>query len=99
MRDGFNAALDYQRAWRDYTSVPGDQRAGVVPPRRDLQLDALLEIQRSLDYFESFYGMGMVTNLRVFPQLKITEKMAMYLQNLSNLDIDFIAFADEECRR
>ncbi len=55
----------------------------------------LLELQRSLDYFESFYGMGSVTNLRVFPQLTVTEKMAMYLQNLSNLDIDFISFAGD----
>ena len=52
----------------------------------------LLEIQRSLDYFESFYGMGTVTRLRVFPQLEATEKMAMYLQNFSNLDIDFLGF-------
>lgn len=52
----------------------------------------LLEIQRSLDYFESFYGMGTVTKLRVFPQFEATEKMAMYLQNLSNLDIDFLTF-------
>ena len=26
----------------------------------------LLELQRSLDYFESFYGIGTVTNLRIF---------------------------------
>ena len=52
----------------------------------------LLEIQRSLDYFESFYGMGTVIILRIFPQLDITEKMAMYLQNFSNFDIDFFAF-------
>ena len=52
----------------------------------------LLEIQRSLDYFESFYGMGTVTKLRVFPQFEATEKMALYLQNFSNLDIDFLTF-------
>jgi MSHA biogenesis protein MshI len=52
----------------------------------------LLEIQRSVDYFESFYGIGVVTNLLVYPQLNATEKMAMYLQNLSNFDIDFITF-------
>ncbi len=52
----------------------------------------LLEIQRSVDYFESFYGIGSVTSLRVFPQLNATEKMAMYLQNFSNFDIDFITF-------
>ncbi len=56
----------------------------------------LLELQRSLDYFESFYGMGSVTDLRIFPQLKATEKMAMYLQNLSNFDIEFISFAGDD---
>ena len=56
----------------------------------------LLELQRSLDYFESFYDIGSVTDLRIFPQLKTTEKMAMYLQNLTNFDIDFIAFAGDD---
>ena len=56
----------------------------------------LLELQRSLDYFESYYGMGSVTNLRVFPQLKASEKMAMYLQNLTNFDIEFISFGGDE---
>lgn len=50
----------------------------------------LLEIQRSLDYFESFYGVGSINALRVFPRHPATEKMAMYLQNLTNYDIDFV---------
>jgi MSHA biogenesis protein MshI len=56
----------------------------------------LLELQRSLDYFESFYGIGAVTNLRIYPQLKVTEKMAMYLQNLTNFDIEFIDLAGDD---
>ncbi len=56
----------------------------------------LLEIQRSLDYFESYYGMGAVNELRIFPQQRITEKMAMYLQNLTNFDIEFVAFGAGE---
>ncbi len=55
-----------------------------------------LEIQRSLDYFESYYGIGAVSSLRVFPQLPATEKMAMYLQNLASFDIDFIVFGADE---
>ncbi len=55
----------------------------------------MLELQRSLDYFESYYGMGMVSHLRIFPQLKATEKMAMYVQNLTNFDIEFIDFTGE----
>lgn len=56
----------------------------------------LLEIQRSLDYFESYYGLGSVNNLRIFPQTPVSEKMAMYLQNLTNFDIEFIAFGGDE---
>jgi MSHA biogenesis protein MshI len=55
----------------------------------------LLEIQRSMDYFESYYGLGSVSSLLVFPQLEITEKMALYLQNLTNFDIDFISSMGE----
>lgn len=60
-------------------------------------LDALLlEIQRSLDYFESFYGMAALTELRVFPRVEATEKLALYLQNLTNYDIDFLSVGAEE---
>jgi MSHA biogenesis protein MshI len=51
----------------------------------------LLEIQRSFDYFESFYGIGAVTDLQIFPRVAATEKMAMYLQSQANYDIDFVA--------
>ena len=51
----------------------------------------LLEIQRSLDYFESFYGIGSVNDLRIFPRHPAVEKMVMYLQNLTNYDFDFVA--------
>lgn len=52
----------------------------------------LLEVQRSLDYFESYYGLSMVNDLRIFPRLEITEKLATYLQDLTQFDIDFITF-------
>ena len=73
-----------------------DQLAQVASDDEGVLDALLLEIQRSLDYFESYYGMGTVSNLRIFPQLKATEKMAMYLQNLTNFDIDFIAIAGDD---
>lgn len=48
IRDRFKAARDYKKAWADYeakkqaTSVA--QREAIMPPRRDLELDALVEI-------------------------------------------------------
>jgi MSHA biogenesis protein MshI len=75
----------------------GIDQLGLATSDDESVFDALLlELQRSLDYFESYYGMGSVTNLRIFPQLKATEKMAMYLQNLTNFDIEFIDFGAAE---
>nr|NIR48092.1 amidohydrolase family protein [candidate division KSB1 bacterium]NIR72521.1 amidohydrolase family protein [candidate division KSB1 bacterium]NIS23820.1 amidohydrolase family protein [candidate division KSB1 bacterium]NIT70747.1 amidohydrolase family protein [candidate division KSB1 bacterium]NIU24262.1 amidohydrolase family protein [candidate division KSB1 bacterium] len=42
IRDRFKAALDYEKEWGKYNSVKNKQR--VIPPRRDLKLEALLEI-------------------------------------------------------
>lgn len=48
MRDRFKAARDYQKAWADYEAkkraAPAAQRDAIIPPRRDLELDALVEI-------------------------------------------------------
>ncbi|MEE8366273.1 MAG: hypothetical protein V3R76_10830 [Gammaproteobacteria bacterium] len=50
----------------------------------------LLEIQRSMDYFESYYGIGPVSNMSIFPRLPAIEKLAGYLQNFTSFDIDFV---------
>jgi MSHA biogenesis protein MshI len=74
----------------------GIEQLSQVTSEDESVFDALLlELQRSLDYFESFYGLGSVTDLRIFPQIKACEKMAMYLQNLTNFDIEFISFAEQ----
>ncbi len=41
MRDEFNAALDYERAWKEY-----NEKESGIPPRKDLELDAIVEIIR-----------------------------------------------------
>ena len=51
----------------------------------------LLEIQRSMDYYESYYGLGSVSSMEIFPRNAVTEKMALYLQNLTSFDIDFVS--------
>lgn len=40
MRDGFRAALEYEKAWKDAGA------SGTLPPRKDIQLETLLEIIR-----------------------------------------------------
>ena len=44
IRDAFTAAGEYQARWQRYRSLDDEERAGTRPPRRDLELDALVEI-------------------------------------------------------
>jgi imidazolonepropionase-like amidohydrolase len=44
IRERFQAALDYQRERRDWEAHRRGGRSDAVPPRRDLQLEAVLEI-------------------------------------------------------
>jgi imidazolonepropionase-like amidohydrolase len=46
--DAFSRAKDYQRAWKDYEA--NKTKKGVVAPRRDLELDALVEILNEKRY-------------------------------------------------
>jgi len=51
----------------------------------------LLELQRSMDYFESTYDLPLPRQLLMFPQCAATERMAKYLQNFVGFDVDFIS--------
>ncbi|HET9431386.1 MAG TPA: amidohydrolase family protein, partial [Chitinophagaceae bacterium] len=42
--DAFTRAKDYQRVWKDYNSNKNKKGFTGAPPRRDLELDALVEI-------------------------------------------------------
>ncbi|MCH8006004.1 MAG: amidohydrolase family protein [Planctomycetes bacterium] len=44
IRDAFTAAGEYQARWQRYRSLDDEERALTRPPRRDLELDALVEI-------------------------------------------------------
>ncbi|MDQ3698654.1 MAG: amidohydrolase family protein [Gemmatimonadota bacterium] len=48
LRDAFTRAREYQRDWRAYEgqrrALSGDRRAALSPPKRDLELDALVEV-------------------------------------------------------
>jgi N-acetylglucosamine-6-phosphate deacetylase len=44
IRDAFIAAQDYREAWDRYLALPSEQRRRTRPPRRDLELEALVEI-------------------------------------------------------
>ncbi len=46
MKDGFQTAEEYEKEWNDYNALSNSAKAKTVPPRKDLMLDALLDIIR-----------------------------------------------------
>jgi imidazolonepropionase-like amidohydrolase len=44
LRDAFVRAQDYKREWDDYRARAARREAGLVPPRRDLELEPLVEV-------------------------------------------------------
>lgn len=46
MRDGFRAALEYEKAFKNYSSLSDSAKQSSAPPRRDIQLETMLEIIR-----------------------------------------------------
>ncbi|MBI5266416.1 MAG: amidohydrolase family protein [candidate division Zixibacteria bacterium] len=50
MKDAFQAAREYGADWDKYNALSAKDRARVIPPRRDIQDQALLEVLRSQRY-------------------------------------------------
>ncbi|MEZ4937510.1 MAG: amidohydrolase family protein [Crocinitomicaceae bacterium] len=42
--DAFNRALEYEKIWKNYEALPKKQHAETPAPRRDLELEVMLEI-------------------------------------------------------
>ncbi len=47
IRDAFQAAREYEQKWQEYEQLDKKTRDRTVPPRRDLQLEALVDILNS----------------------------------------------------
>ena len=67
--------------------------------------DIVLELQRSLDYFESRYGQVLPTKLLIFPPDKLSGELVMYINSHLRLDVEplileklpgYVVEADEE---
>jgi imidazolonepropionase-like amidohydrolase len=46
MRDGFRAALEYEKAFKNYNLLSDSGKQNATPPRKDYQLETMLEIIR-----------------------------------------------------
>jgi MSHA biogenesis protein MshI len=78
-----HVARDFKIGLHDIESAGEDSEA--------LYDQVLLELQRSMDYFESTYELPLPRRLLMYPQRQKTERMAKYLQNFVGFDVDFIS--------
>src|SRR5690606_16039420 len=46
-QDHFTRALEYEKQWSNFNSLSSKQKSSATLPRKDLELDALLEIIKS----------------------------------------------------
>jgi imidazolonepropionase-like amidohydrolase len=50
IRDAYQRASDYRDEWKIWNAMSVSQRAGKIPPRRDLELDALVDVLEKRSY-------------------------------------------------
>ncbi len=50
IRDAFTRARDYKKAWEEYRAAVGKGEKNLIPPRRDLQLEPLVEVLEGKRY-------------------------------------------------
>src|SRR5258708_29259715 len=53
IRDAFTRARDYKKVWDEYRAAVGKGEKNLVPPRRDLQLEPLVEVLEGKRYVHS----------------------------------------------
>ena len=81
MRDRFLVARDYQQGWDDYRALPSAARASTVPPRRDLQLETLVEILDS----ERFVHCHSYVQSEILMLMRLAEELGFRIQTFTHI--------------
>jgi imidazolonepropionase-like amidohydrolase len=78
LRDAFTRAQEYQRDWQAFeklrASTPASRRAALIPPKKDLELDALVEILegKRLVHCHSYRAAEILMMLRIAKEFGFT---------------------------
>ena len=52
IRDAYQRAVDYNNEWKTWNAIKPADRAGKIPPRRDLELDAIVDVLEKRSFIE-----------------------------------------------
>ncbi|HEY1112938.1 MAG TPA: amidohydrolase family protein, partial [Chitinophagaceae bacterium] len=77
--DAFTRAKDYQKAWKEYEANKG--KKGTVAPRRDLELDALVEILEK----KRFITCHSYVQSEINSAMKVAEEMGYTVNTLTHI--------------
>jgi imidazolonepropionase-like amidohydrolase len=80
IRDAFTRAKDYQREWREYEAKKGKDK-NAIPPRRDLALDALVEILEGKRFIHSHC----YRNDEIVMLLNLGDELGFHVQTLQHV--------------
>jgi imidazolonepropionase-like amidohydrolase len=52
IRDAYQRAIDYNNEWKIWNALKPAEKAGKIPPRRDLELDAIVDVLEKRSFIE-----------------------------------------------
>lgn len=52
IRDAYQRAVDYRNVWKTWEAMKAAERVGKIPPRRDLELDAIVDVLEKRSFIE-----------------------------------------------
>ncbi|MEZ5331134.1 MAG: amidohydrolase family protein [Thermoanaerobaculia bacterium] len=81
MRDRFLAARDYADAWERWNRLSSSERNRTVPPRRDLQLEALAEILAS----QRFIHCHSYVQSEILMLMRLAEELGFRVQTFTHI--------------
>ncbi|WP_132053895.1 amidohydrolase family protein [Pseudocnuella soli] len=79
LTDAFTRAKDYEKAWKDYEANKG--KKGAVAPRRDLELDALVEIMNE----QRFITCHSYVQSEINAAMKVADKLGFKFNTFTHI--------------
>jgi imidazolonepropionase-like amidohydrolase len=90
IKDAFQAAKEYAADWDAYNALSTKDRAKVIPPRKDIQLDALVEILRSQRFIHCHSYMAP----EILMLMRLAEQFGFKIQTFTHI-LEGYKVADE----
>lgn len=81
MADAFTRATEYEQEWKAYNGMSAKAKAGAVKPRRDLELDALVEILNS----ERFISCHSYVQTEINMMMKVAERFNFRVNTFTHI--------------